>query len=395
MMTGRRRKKFKATSLEEAVEKAAHCFFGHTGANPVSHITISDCFLEWRKRLSCGEATIKTDYWPRVRQFVRWADSHGLTFWSELRLQHLQQYANDAAESGNSRSTINLKTRVVSMTARWAALNWPEQCQDFTQGFRAPKGREGNRRLRRDSLSLEDAAMFLLFLRDRPYGWNILPGVALCALCSIRLSEVRKLRWADVDLEPGLVRITGRDVKTVHSDRTIPIPGLIRDILDEAKRRQRPRSTDAVLVTNKRASYWKTFTRYRNKWRPGLNVEPNGLRRVLRSEWFKRRWHADSLAVYRGHKPPNASAVDWNHYIIFDPESLQKMFREEVVTKIDWVLAPYRDRWNRERSNVVDLNPDSKRARSPVQKGPEKGPLVQSEKTQFAEAIINSGVSRG
>ena len=192
--TGRHRKKFKAVTLVEAVEKASHHFFGSEGVNPASHITISDCFLEWRKRLSCGEATIKTDYWPRVRQFVRWADAHGLGYWNELRLQHLQQYANETAESGNLRSTINLKTRVVSMAARGAALNWPEQCHDFTHGFRLPKGREGNRRLRRDSLSLEDAAEFLLYLRDRPYGWNILPGVALCALCSIRLSEVRKLR---------------------------------------------------------------------------------------------------------------------------------------------------------------------------------------------------------
>ena len=141
--TGRHRKKFKAGFLVEVVEKSAHHFFEIEEPRPASHITISDYFVEWRKRLSCSEATIKTDYWPRVRQFVRWADSHGLTLWSDLRLQHLQQYANEAAESGNLRATINLKTRVVSMAARWAALNWPEQCHDFTQGFRLPKGQEG------------------------------------------------------------------------------------------------------------------------------------------------------------------------------------------------------------------------------------------------------------
>ena len=117
-----------------------------------------------------------------------------------------------------------------------------------------------------------------------------------------------------------------------------------------------------------------------------MNVEPNGLRRVLRSEWFKRRWHADSLAVYRGHKPPNASAVDWNHYIIFDPDSLQEMFREEVVAKIDGVLNPYHERWINSKSNVVELDPDKKRAQSMVQKGPEKGPLAESEDSPIAEA---------
>ncbi|MCA9427242.1 MAG: hypothetical protein KC994_19335, partial [Candidatus Omnitrophica bacterium] len=57
--TGRHRKKFKATSLVEAVEKAAEHFFGNEDLNPASQITISDCFVEWRKRLSCSEATIK------------------------------------------------------------------------------------------------------------------------------------------------------------------------------------------------------------------------------------------------------------------------------------------------------------------------------------------------
>ena len=78
--------------------------------------------------------------------------------------------------------------------------------------------------------------------------------------------------------------------------------------------------------------------------------------------------------------------VDWNHYIIFDPDSLQEMFREEVVARIDGVLEPYREQWINSISNVVELPQGKKKARSLVQKGPEKGPLSQSEKTQFADA---------
>jgi hypothetical protein len=64
------------------------------------------------------------------------------------------------------------------------------------------------------------------------------------------------------------------------------------------------------------------------------------------------------------------------------------MFQEELVAKIDRVLVPYRERWNRDRSNVVDLKPTSKRTRSQVQKGPEKGPLSESEDTEIAEAQL-------
>jgi hypothetical protein len=37
---------------------------------------------------------------------------------------------------------------------------------------------------------------------------------------------------------------------------------------------------------------------------------------------------------------------------------------------------------------VVDLKPTSKRTRSQVQKGPEKGPLSESEDTEIAEAQL-------
>ena len=379
--TGRHRKKFKAESLAAAVERADQLFFSSECPVSVGQISIADCFTEWRKSLSCGEVTIETDYWPRVRQFVGWADSYGLAYWNELRLQHLQLYANDAVKAGNTKRTIQLKCRVVSMAARWAGFNWPEMCRDFTQGFRLPKGSEGNRRLRRDSLSLTESVQFLLFLRRQPLGWNILPGVALGALCSLRLKEIRSLRWVDVDLESGLIQITGRNVKTAQSERTIPIPALARDILDEARQRQRVPPTESVVSVTTQHSYRRAFTRYRDKWRPGLNLEPSGLRRVLRSEWFIRRWHDDSLAVYRGHKPPRTSSVDWNHYIIFDLNGLQRMFREEVVEKIDRVLAPYHELWNSSEANVVELKPNQEKAPTVVQKGPQKGTSAAREET--------------
>lgn len=140
------------------------------------------------------------DNWLRVRQFVRWADSNGLTYWNDLRLEHLQSYASDSVKAGNAKRTIQLKCRVVSMAARWAGFNWPEMWRDFTQGFRLPMGSEGNRRFRRDSLSLTESVQFLLFLRRQPLGWNTLPGVAFGALCSLRLKEIRGLLWVDVDL---------------------------------------------------------------------------------------------------------------------------------------------------------------------------------------------------
>jgi integrase len=352
--TGRLRKRFKAQTLEIAVRNAENLLYGPSPCSNGSDLSVADCFLDWRKSLSCSQETLETDYWPRVRRFVAWCDAKQLRSWSDLRLQHLQEYANCLVKLGNQKRTMELKCRVVSMASRWAANNWPESFRDFTQGFRIPRRGDLNRRIRRDPFTLQDAAEFLLFLRERPNGWGILPGVALGALCSMRMCEFRSLQWADVDLEKGLVHVRGK-VKTIQSERLIPVPLLVTDILQEAYKIQSPSRAGSVVLTNRRDSFRQAFNRYRDRWRPGLNLEPNGLRRVLRSEWFRRRWHVDSLAVYRGHKPPDASPVDWNHYIIFDEEGLQTMFREEVVDKVNSILEPFRSRWSRAVGKVIQL----------------------------------------
>jgi len=309
-------------------------------------LAIEDCFLKWRETLTCTPNTLVTDYWPRVQCFTRWCETHDLMYWRQLRVCHLQEYAGELVKRGCGREHLGKCCRVIRRASHWAAVTWPECFVDFAEGFRLPTVKEANRQRRRDPLTLEEVAEFLLFLREQPFGWNILTGVALAGIAGLRLQEARCLKWIHIDLRTGMVSIVAENSKTAYSERTIPIPELVLDILREAYRRQQPDENDYVVPTNSRHSFRRAFYRHRNHWRPGLNVEPSGLRRVLRSEWFKRHWHTDSLSVYRGHKPPSTSPVDWKHYIIFDPQGLQQTFREEVVAKIDEVVKPFRDQWN-------------------------------------------------
>ena len=109
------------------------------------------------------------------------------------------------------------------------------------------------------------------------------------------------------------------------------------------------------MVTHKNYGSRQAFIRYRDRWKSGLQITPGGLRRVLRTEFFFRKWDSEVLEVYRGHKPSKVSVVDWQHYIEDDPEALIEIFRENVTNPLDEVLAPFRDQWNRTEGKVISL----------------------------------------
>ena len=63
------------------------------------------------------------------------------------------------------------------------------------------------------------------------------------------------------------------------------------------------------------------------------------------------------------------------------------MFREEVVEKIDRVLAPYHELWNSSRANVVKLKPNQEETLTVMQKGPQKGTLAAREEPFQREGL--------
>jgi integrase len=143
------------------------------------------------------------------------------------------------------------------------------------------------------------------------------------------------------------------------SRRLVPLPGLLLAILAEAFEQRRPRPEDRILITHDKNSYKQAFNRYRDKWCPGLNLEPNGLRRTLFQEAILEKFYGMSLELYLGHKPPQIPGVTWRHYLDqlrFDPEEVLKMLREDVVEPWDRVLEPYRKKWDSGPDNVISLS---------------------------------------
>ncbi len=307
-----------------------------------SNALIGECFAEWLASRSCSEETCERDYGSRIKLFLRWIDEQGLRYWRDLRLLHLQSYANHLVQTGKATRTIELQCRVVKMASKWAAQTWPEYFRDFAAGFRTPRQ---NRMVRyserggRAVLRLKDVGEFALWLREQGSGAHILPGILLQGLCSLRVREVLRLTWDNVDFEAGTVTVEGY-VKNLQSVRRIPVPRIVLAALAET-----PREGPRLLAALKdQCSYGRAFRRNLRHWRPGFHIEPKGLRRTLVSEFFEYGWYGDVLQMYRGHQP-SVSAIDWNHYIVYQPAKILEMFREQVVSRVDVLMEETLQKW--------------------------------------------------
>ncbi len=352
------RKQFVATDLEQAFRVAEEHWFVPVelvrNPNPEG-LRIDQVFVEWLDVHPAHETTIQQDYLPRAERFSKWARSKGLFFWRDLLPKHLQEYANEGAHR-HRRSTIEKLCRVVRMASEFVRDNYPEHYHPLP--IRLPKGRDWGKPKGRATLTIEEAVEFLFFVREQENGWNTLPGFALAALASARVQEVRKLRWSSVDLASGVVAFEVDPKAGVQSFRRIPVTGLLVDILDEARGRWNAAPEDLVVPTHKKDSFGQAFRRYRDKWRPGLKIEPYGLRRTLVKAFVLLGLHGYTLEIYRGHKPTQISDVEWRYYLDrleMDPKGLSEMFRRQVVGPLDEILEPHRRKWNTAPGKVIRL----------------------------------------
>ncbi len=167
---------------------------------------IRTVFEQWKETLLVKHSTLEGDYWPRVNQFIAWAEGQGLKYWGEIQPFHAEKYAAECADH-NARGTVELKCRVMKRASMFARQNYPQF--DFPiLNYSLPKKCNREDRTNRDTLTLDEGINFLIFLRDQPHGWNILPGVAVELLCSVRHQEMRQMRWRQVDYKEGTLSIS-------------------------------------------------------------------------------------------------------------------------------------------------------------------------------------------
>lgn len=315
------RHEFRANTFQSAASIAESYWYEETVSGP----TIHEMFAHMLAYSNASQTTIDKDYLVRAERFRDWANDQGLVYWSELTPKHLSQYA--LHDSDLAAYTIRNNLRVVTMTARHAQLHFPE----FSRPLAVKIPKLGSDR-ERDTLTLAQSLQLLDKARARKrFPFKILPGLALCALASLRTQEMRKARWDDYDAERGVLTVHGK-----IGSREIP---LCRDLIEILE--QTPKDEEFIVETRDVFSYRQAFYRLAKPLFPELNVEPYGLRRTLVQAFFDEDLYGIDLQLYRGHKPESISKVDWTHYLLkqsMRPEKMIQRLRKSVVEPLERMI---------------------------------------------------------
>ena len=228
--------------------------------------------------------------------------SLGRTRLADVQHRDVQRIADDLLAEGRDPSTIRNALMPLRVIFRRAIEDGDMAINPCTH-LRLPAVRG-----RRERIASPDEAQQLLAVlpeRDRPV-W------ATALYAGLRRGELMALRWEDVDLAAGVIRIErsyddkGRveiEPKSRAGRRTVPIVGALRDVLvDHKARQERDRglvfgSTETPFVPS---NLWR---RAQRAWeRDGL--EPIGLheaRHTFASVLIAAGVNAKAITTYMGH----------------------------------------------------------------------------------------------
>jgi len=341
------RKQFYARDLGVAVERAEGLLYGSTRTDGPEDLSIGTVLGRWFKTKSNRRKNTCTDYKQSVKMFLNYAGQKSWESWSGLRLEHLQEYQNDL--QGYSYDYIRLRLFPIRSCARWAAANWPDKFRDFGTGFTlvrpdAPVLYEDQEE--GVALTVAEVLSFLWWVQEFEPG--MVCGVALQGLCGLRLTEVVRMAWEQVDLEDGTITIEGV-LKNKWSLRRLPVPRIVLNILRQA-------SSIGWRVSHYAdwEDYSKKVSECLKRWRPDLDIKPKDLRNTLPTVATDSGWYTYDVRRYLGHAPVD---VTERAYIKRNKKQLLEIFRQRVVPKIDEEVSAAAQKEQQKSSfeNVVHL----------------------------------------
>jgi integrase len=221
----------------------------------------------------------------------------------DVQRRDVQRLADDLLAEGRDPSTIRNALMPLRVIYRRAVEDGDVAVNPCTN-LRLPAVRGRRERI----ASPEEAQRLLAALPDRDR-----PVWAAALYAGLRRGELMALRWEDVDLVAGVIRVErsyddkGRveiEPKSRAGRRAVPIVGALRDVLIEHKARQ---GRDAGLVFGSSAetpfvpsNLWR---RAQHAWRRA-GLEPIGLheaRHTFASVLIAAGVNAKAITTYMGH----------------------------------------------------------------------------------------------
>jgi len=170
-------------------------------------------YLEYAK-LHKTENSWKTDYYV-FKEFMNFLNRKKISKLTKLSSEIFEKYKLYLLEKGNKKVTVNKKLRtikaIISKAVEWDLL--PENPCRKVKLFKQPEGR-----LR--FLTKEEINQFLEAIdREDVYLYAV-----ILLNTGLRRSEFVNLRWEDINLDAGILRVVNRDGFTTKNYRNRAIP---------------------------------------------------------------------------------------------------------------------------------------------------------------------------
>jgi len=303
-------------------------------------IMISDAlYRSAQDRNWTKENRLKDQY--NCKYFLQWADSEGLTYWHELRFEHISCYMKGLIDRRLAYDTIRLYLSPVRRAARWVTSNWPKHHTNISESLNLSNSAcletNYNDSFGNPVLLVPEVLDFLDWLTQRPVGNRLSVGVVLQGLAGLQIQEALRLTWGKVDFKAETITIDG-EVKNRYRIRRIPVVKLVFWLLRQVRELEScPQPEDPVLPWySDYSSYAKAIRKALKAWNHNVSIKPKDLRNTIQTAAVDGGWYGYYVQRYVGHAP---KTIGERHYHGDQGYRLLPFFREKVVNCLEEEIA--------------------------------------------------------
>lgn len=224
-----------AKTREELEEKRSALLAAVARNDPIppAKLTVGVYLAEWLEHVAMPR--VRPTTWRSYRRCVEdyLIPGLGTRRLGQLSAREVRMFLDQLLREGKGARTV----QYVHATLRVAlgdAMREELIPKNVAKLVRAPKPAEREH----EPLSVEEVRQLFRTHRESP----LLPMLAVFALLGLRRSEVLGLKWEDVDLEDGVLRVrrsvqrvekglVEMPTKTARSRRSLPLPGIVVELL--------------------------------------------------------------------------------------------------------------------------------------------------------------------
>jgi integrase len=275
-------------------------------------LSVSDAFGE------ALDSTRRRDgsrqYWLKdQKKFTSWINEayHEVEFFDQITRAHIRQYMASELAS-RSDNGIRLALQPIVQTAGYMAREYGIPNVTVRLGLVQSLIRPT------PMVAMTDVIDFINWLAERCP--RIAAGAALQGLAGLQLQEALRLTWDRVDLERGLIEITG-EVKNDYRERVIPVCSFVAAALLNVWASQGGPGQGVVIRTSTGLGYtrkdgWRQYSHelrnWMREWNNDLSWAPKDLRNCLPTFATMAGIKNDLWEQYIGHAPASITA---KHYV--------------------------------------------------------------------------------